>query len=67
MENCTGYVHDVPNSFHMGINPNVEFDMDESFVFQGFPDVFVSTSSPEIDVLLIVDEGIYWRSFRYIY
>ena len=50
-------VHDVPNSFHMGINPNVEFDMDESFVFQGFPDVFVSTSSPEIDVLLIVDEG----------
>ena len=50
-------VHDVPNSFHMGINPNVEFDMDESFVFQGFPDVFVSTSSSEIDVLLIVDEG----------
>ena len=50
-------VHDVPNSFHMGINPNIEFDMDQSFVFQGFPDVFVSTSSPEIDVLLIVDEG----------
>ena len=50
-------VHDVPNSFHMGIDPNVEFDMDKSFVFQGFPDVFVTTSSPEIDVLLIVDEG----------
>ena len=50
-------VHDVPNSFHMGIDPNVEFDMDKSFVFQGFPDVFVTTSSPEIDVLLIVDDN----------
>jgi len=50
-------VHDVPESFHMGINPNYEFDMDKAFVFQGFPDVFVTTSSPEIDVLLKVDEG----------
>ena len=50
-------VHDVPASFHMGINPNFEFDMDKSFVFQGFPDLFVSTSSPEIDIMLLVDEG----------
>ena len=56
-KNAQAIVHDVPNSFHMGIDPNIEFDMDESFVFQGFPDVFVTTSSPEIDVLLIVDEG----------
>ena len=50
-------VHDVPGEFHMGINPNFEFDMDESFVFQGFPDLFVTTSSQEIDIMLIVDEG----------
>ena len=50
-------VHDVPESFHMGINPHYEFDMDKSFVFQGFPDLFVETSSSEIDVLLKVDEG----------
>ena len=50
-------VHDVSKEFHMGITPNFEFDMDESFVFQGFPDVFVTTSSSEIDVMLIVDEG----------
>ena len=50
-------VHDVPEEFHMGINPNFEFDMDESFVFQGFPDLFVTTSSKEIDIMLIVDEG----------
>ena len=50
-------VHDVPESFHMGINPNFEFDMDKSFVFQGFPDLFVTTSSPEIDIMLKVDEG----------
>ena len=50
-------VHDVPESFHMGINPNFEFDMDESFVFQGFPDLFVTTSSQEIDIMLLVDEG----------
>ena len=50
-------VHDVPESFHMGINPNIEFDMDKSFVFQGFPDLFVTTSSPEIDILLRVEEG----------
>ena len=50
-------VHDVPDEFHMGINPNFEFDMDESFVFQGFPDLFVTTSSQEIDIMLIVDEG----------
>ena len=50
-------VHDVPESFHMGINPNYEFDMDQAFIFQGFPDVFVTTSSPQIDILLKVDEG----------
>ena len=50
-------VHDVPESFHMGINPNFEFDMDKSFVFQGFPDLFVTTSSQEIDIMLLVDEG----------
>ena len=50
-------VHDVPESFHMGINPNYEFDMDKSFVFQGFPDLFVTTSSQEIDIMLLVDEG----------
>ena len=50
-------VHDVPESFHMGINPNYEFDMDKAFVFQGFPNVFVTTSSPEIDILLKIDEG----------
>ena len=50
-------VHDVPEEFHMGINPNFEFDMDESFVFQGFPDLFVTTTSKEIDIMLIVDEG----------
>ncbi len=50
-------VHDVPASFHMGINPNYEFDMDKSFVFQGFPDLFVTTSSQEIDIMLLVDEG----------
>ena len=50
-------VHDVPGEFHMGINPNFEFDMDESFVFQGFPDLFVTTSSQEIDIMLVVDEG----------
>ena len=41
-------VHDVPESFHMGINPNFEFDMNKSFVFQGFPDLFVTTSSPPL-------------------
>ena len=41
----------------MGINPNYEFDMDKAFVFQGFPDLFVTTSSPELDVTLVVDEG----------
>ena len=50
-------VHDVPESFHMGINPYFEFDMDKSFVFQGFPDLFVTTSSQEIDIMLLVDEG----------
>lgn len=50
-------VHDVPEAFHMGINPNFEFDMDKSFVFQGFPDLFVTTSSQEIDIMLMVDEG----------
>ena len=50
-------VHDVPESFHMGIDPNYEFDMDLAFAFQGFPNLFVSTSSSEIDVLLMVDEG----------
>ena len=50
-------VHDVPEAFHMGINPNYEFDMDQAFVFQGFPDVFITTSSAELDVTLIVDEG----------
>ncbi len=50
-------VHDVPESFHMGINPNYEFDMDQAFIFQGFPDVFVTTSSHQIDILLKVDEG----------
>jgi len=50
-------VHDVPESFHMGINPNYDFDMDKAFIFQGFPDLFVTTSSPEIDVTLRVEEG----------
>ena len=50
-------VHDVPESFHMGINPNFDFDMDKSYVFQGFPDLFVTTNSPEIDIMLLVDEG----------
>ena len=50
-------VHDVPESFHMGIDPNYEFDMDLAFAFQGFPNLFVSTSSSEIDILLMVDEG----------
>jgi len=50
-------VHDVPESFHMGIDPNYEFDMDLAFAFQGFPNLFVSTSSSQIDVLLMVDEG----------
>ena len=50
-------VHDVPETFHMGINPNYEFDMDKAFVFQGFPDLFVTTSSPELDVTLVVEEG----------
>ena len=50
-------VHDVSETFHMGINPNYEFDMDKAFVFQGFPDVFVTTSSSEIDVTLMVEEG----------
>ncbi len=50
-------VHDVPESFHMGIDPNYEFDMDKAFIFQGFPDVFVSTNSPLIDVMLKVDQG----------
>ena len=50
-------VHDVPESFHMGINPNYDFDMDKAFIFQGFPDLFVTTTSPEIDVTLRVEEG----------
>lgn len=50
-------VHDVPESFHMGIDPNYEFDMDSAFAFQGFPNLFVSTSSSEIDIVLMVDEG----------
>jgi hypothetical protein len=50
-------VHDVPESFHMGIDPNYEFDMDLAFAFQGFPNLFVTTSSSEIDILLMVDEG----------
>lgn len=55
--NIHATVHDVPDFFRFIIEPNYQFDMHESFVFQGFPSVEVQTSSNDIDVYLNIDRG----------
>ena len=54
---ATALVHDVPRFFDMHISPNYDFDMDQPFMFQGFPDVTVQTSEPGLDVVLQLDPG----------
>ena len=54
---ATALVHDVPRFFDLHISPNYNFDMDQPFMFQGFPDVTVQTSEPGLDVVLQIDPG----------
>lgn len=50
-------VHDVPTYFHMRVAGSDHFDMDHSFILQGLPQISVQTSSREIDVVLLIDQG----------